>query len=138
MPDNTRYLKPAIRTRFSSHGTLGSRVIKKLRRFYEQFLGLKTTQTSPISLMIRLGGKHVYAVDPVKKKSEMPRYYQNGNDVETPEEIDKACEPVLSAKEEWRARDHTRPVEQYGTYHFWDIEGKGHFKKGFRHNRPDL
>lgn len=164
MLEDTRILKPAIRTRFLSHGTLGSRDIKKSRRFYEEFLGLETTQTSPVSLMIRLGGEHVYAVVQVKKKSEMPRYYHNGIDVETPEEVDKAYEIVLSANEEWGVRDATRPVEQHGTYsfHFWDLDdncweilsnppkgytwifdqgdldGKGHFEKGFQHNRPDL
>ncbi len=74
MPFNAAKAIPALNTRFISHGTLGCHNLKKTRQFYEEFLGLETTQTSPISLMIRLGGNHVYAVVQVKNKTEMPRH----------------------------------------------------------------
>jgi catechol 2,3-dioxygenase-like lactoylglutathione lyase family enzyme len=32
---------PAIKTRFLSHGTLGSKDLEAARRFYEEFLGLE-------------------------------------------------------------------------------------------------
>ena len=47
---------PALKLNFLSHGTLESRDLAFSRRFYEEFLGLEVVQTSPISLLIRLGG----------------------------------------------------------------------------------
>ena len=163
MPDQT-VAEPAIRTRFLSHGTLGCHDLQQSRRFYEEFLGLETTQTSPISLMIRLGTEHVYAVVQIKNKEKMPRHYHNGLDVETVEEVDRAYETVLAEADKWKLTDITRPVEQHGTYSFkfWDmdencweilsnpprgytwifeqgdLEGRGHFESGFHKNRPDL
>ena len=98
---DTAEVKPAIRPRFISHGTLGSKDLAQTRRFYEEFLGLEVVQTSPISLMIRLGGDHVYAVVQVKDKPEMPRIYHNGLDVETPQEVDEAYRTVLANQETW-------------------------------------
>ncbi|HEX4193299.1 MAG TPA: VOC family protein, partial [Stellaceae bacterium] len=49
---------PALKLNFLSHGTLDSIDIAFSRKFYEEFLGLEVVQTSPISLMIRLGGDH--------------------------------------------------------------------------------
>ena len=72
---------PALKTRFLSHGTLGSKDLEKTRQFYEEFLGLEVVRTSPVSLMIRLGGQHVYAVVLTKNKEKMPRCYHNGLDV---------------------------------------------------------
>ena len=162
MSDDTRTAQPALRTRFLSHGTLGCHDLQKSRRFYEEFLGLETTQTSPISLMIRLGTEHVYAVVQIKNKEKMPRHYHNGLDVETIEEVDQAYETVLADAEKWNLTDITRPVEQHGTYSFkfWDmdgncweilsnpprvytwifeqgdLEGRGHFENGYHKNRP--
>lgn len=162
MPSTTA-TKPAIPARFISHGTLGSRNLARSREFYETFLGLETVQTSPISLMVRLGGDQVYAVVQMKKKEEMPRYYHNGLDVDSPEAVDAAYQTVLDAQESWGLYKVTRPVEQHGTYSFmfWDmdgncweilsnpprgymwifeqgdLEGKGHFERGFHTRRPD-
>src|SRR5205823_12984290 len=71
----------ALKTRFISHGTLGSKDLERTREFYEQFLGLEVVRTSPVSLMVRLGGPHVYAVVLTKNKERMPRCYHNGIDV---------------------------------------------------------
>ena len=49
-------IKPALKTTFLSHGTLGSKDLDATRKFYEEFLGLKVIRTSTVSLMIRLGG----------------------------------------------------------------------------------
>lgn len=164
MPDETAAAAPAIRTRFLSHGTLGCHDLQRSRHFYEEFLGLETTQTSPISLMIRLGTEHVYAVVQIKNKEKMPRHYHNGLDVETVEEVDRAYETVLAEAEKWDLTDISRPVEQHGTYSFkfWDmdgncweilsnpprgyswifekgdLEGRGHFESGFHKKRPDI
>ena len=91
-----------LKTKFISHGTLGSKDLEATRRFYEEFLGLEVVRTSPVSLMIRLGGNHVYAVVYTKKKERMPRVYHNGLDVDTDAEVDEA----------WRAC-----TEQAGAQH---------------------
>ncbi len=155
--------KPAINSRFISHGTLGSYDLDRSRKFYEDFLGLEVVQTSKISLMIRLGGNHVYAVVKTAKKPVMDRLFHNGIDVDTPEEVDEAYRTVLDSAEEWGLHDWDEPKEQHGTYSFkfWDmdencweilsnpangytwifdqgdLEGKGHFERGFYRTRPD-
>ncbi len=79
-----------LKTRFISHGTLGSKDLEATRRFYEEFLGLEVVRTSPVSLMIRLGGNHVYAVVHTRNKERMPRCYHNGLDVDTDADVDEA------------------------------------------------
>ena len=54
--------RPALKLNFLSHGTLESRDLGFSRRFYEEFLGLEVVQTSPISLLVRLGGPNTIAV----------------------------------------------------------------------------
>ena len=164
MPEKPEFSEPATPTRFLSHGTLGCRDLEKSRRFYEEFLGIETTQTSPISLMIRLGTEHVYAVVQIKNKEKIPRHYHNGLDVGSVEDVDRAYETVVAQAEKWGLTDISRPVEQHGTYSFkfWDmdencweilsnpprgyswifeqgdLEGRGHFESGFHKKRPDM
>jgi len=154
--------KGALKTRFLSHGTLGSRDLEKSRKFYEEFLGVETVRTAPNSLMIRLGGDHVYAVILLKKKGRMDRFGHNGLDVETDADVDAAHSVCLLQAEQWGLHDISKPVAHHGTYsfHFWDaddncweilsnpqggykwifdqgdLSGKGHCEKDFRHNRP--
>ena len=151
-----------IRTKFISHGTLGSKDLEATRRFYEEFLGLEVVRTSPVSMMVRLGGQHVYAVVFSKKKEPMPRMYHNGLDVETDGEVDEAWRRCHAEAEKWGLHDITKPVARHGTYSFlfWDaddnaweilsnprggytwifeqgdLEGKGHFDKEFLAQRP--
>ena len=153
---------PAIRTRFISHGTLGSRDLDATRRFYEEFLGLEVVRTSPVSLMIRLGGQHVYAVVFTKKKERMPRIYHNGLDVATDAEVDAAWSRCNEDASKWGLHEITKPIARHGTYSFlfWDADdnaweilsnpeggytwifekgdlgGKGHFDKEFLDQRP--
>ena len=148
-----------IKSKFLSHGTLGSKDLEATRKFYTEFLGLEVTRTSKISLMVRLGGDHVYAVVQSKNMDEMPRLNHNGIDVETDADVDEAYQAVLDGQEEWGLYNVTKPVEQHGTYsfHFWDadgnaweilsnpkggytwifdqgdLDGKGHWDKSLRH-----
>ena len=147
-----------------SHGTLECYSLKETRRFYEEFLGLEVITTSHHSMMIRLGGNHVYAVVHTKKPMKMPRLYHNGLDVTTDAEVDQAYKTVNEQAEKWGLTDITKPVSRHGTYsfHFWDRDGNsweilsnpsngyqwifeqgdqkglGHFQKDFRKRRPDL
>jgi catechol 2,3-dioxygenase-like lactoylglutathione lyase family enzyme len=155
--------RPALKTTFISHGTLGSKNLDATRKFYEEFLGLNVVRTSPVSLMIRLGGNHVYAVVQTGKKERMPRIYHNGLDVVTDADVDDAYRVCVEQAAQWGLHDISKPAERHGTYSFmfWDLddnaweilsnpkggytwifeqgdlEGKGHFENGFRHNRPD-
>ena len=91
-----------LRPNFISHGTLGCKNLEKTRQFYEAFLGLECVRTSQNSMMIRLGGQHIYAVVQVgEEKDVMPRHYHNGLDVATDEEVDAAYKTVLDNSDEW-------------------------------------
>jgi hypothetical protein len=81
---------PALKLNFLSHGTLESRDLTFSRRFYEEFLGLEVTQTSRISLLIRLGGPNTIAVVYSKNVGGMNLLNHNGLDVRTQEEVDEA------------------------------------------------
>lgn len=152
-----------IRSRFISHGTLGSFDLDATRRFYEEFLGLEVIRTSKISMMVRLGGQHVYAVVKSPGKEPMPRIYHNGIDVATNADVDAAWQACTEQAAQWNLCDITEPVVQHGTYSFmfrdldrnmWEIlsnpsggytwifeqgdqRGKGHWAKDFLERRPD-
>ena len=156
--------RPAIKSKFLSHGAQSSKNLEASRRFYEEFPGLEVVRTSPVSLMVRLGGHHVYAVVENKRKKEpMDRRYHNGIDIETDAEVEEAWRACNEQAQKWGLRKITKPVPVHGTYsfHFWDADdnawailsnppggytwifeqgdlaGKGHFERGFRHRRPD-
>jgi catechol-2,3-dioxygenase len=151
---------PALKLNFLSHGTLESVDLEAAREFYTEFLGLEVVRTSPISLLIRLGGDNTIAVVEQKKRSqedEMSLLYHNGLDVETQEEVDAAHATVMEQKDKWGLHKISKPVLQHGTYsfYFWDrdyncweiltnprggyawlfekgdLEGKGHLDKNF-------
>src|SRR5665213_3450908 len=117
--------KPALKLTFLSHGTLESRDLERTRVFYEEFLGLEVHRTSPISLMVRLGGEHVYAVVLSKASSQMPFLNHNGLDVETREEVDEAHRITCAQAEKWGLTKISKPALQHGTYsfYFWDGDG---------------
>ena len=155
--------EPALKLNFLSHGTLESKDTERSRKFYEEFLGCDVVRTSPISLLIRLGSNHTYAVVYKKNRSEqMPLLSHNGFDVETQEEVDEAYKIVEEQADEWGLHRITKPILQHGTYsfYFWDMddncweiltnpeggycwlfeqgdqEGKGHLDKKFK--RPGV
>jgi len=148
---------PALKLKFLSHGTLESTDLDFSRRFYEEFLGLDVVRTSPISLMIRLGGDNTIAVVKCKTKQPMNLLAHNGLDVETQEEVDAAYKTVVEQTDQWKLKKISKPLLQHGTYsfYFWDcddncweiltnpkggyswlfglgdLEGKGHQDKSF-------
>ena len=149
---------PALKLNFLSHGTLESRDLAFSRRFYAEFLGLDVVQTSPISLLIRLGGPKTIAVVYTKQAREMNLLNHNGLDVRTKEEVDEAHRTVCTGADEWRLKKISKPHLQHGTYSFffwdgddncWEIltnpeggyswlfeqgdqEGKGHLDRNFK------
>src|SRR6201997_4584670 len=92
---------PTLKLNFLSHGTLESRDLALSRRFYEEFLGLEVVQTSPISLLVRLGGANTIAVVYSKQAHEMNLLNHNGLDVRTKDEVDAAHRTVCEQAEKW-------------------------------------
>lgn len=153
----------ALRLNFLSHGTLESTDLEVRRRFYEDFLGLEVVRTSPISLLLRLGGKQVIVVVEVADKAPMTMLNHYGLDVSTRDEVDRAHRTILEQQDKWGIGKVTRPAEQHGTYSFffWDADencweiltnpadgyswafergeqtGRGHLDKSFRPDPAD-
>jgi len=152
-----------LKTKFISHGTLGSRDLEASRRFYEEFLGFEVVRTSPVSLFIRLGGKHVYAVVENAHSPSMHRINHNGVDVDSDADVDESWRICHEQAEKWGLTKITKPAAAHGTYSFhfndadgndweilsnpqdgytWifdqgDLAGKGHMERNFRRKRPD-
>lgn len=160
-PEVERAPDPVLNLKFLSHGTLESTDLERAREFYTEFLGLEVVRTSPISLLIRLGGPNTIAVVQTNTPAEMSLLNHNGLDVETKEEVDAAHQKVLENKDKYGLKKIGKPKVQHGTYSFffWDMdgncweiltnpdggyswlfnmgdqEGKGHMDKNFA--RPD-
>ena len=117
-------IEPALKLNFLSHGTLDSRNLEFSRQFYEEFLGFQVVQTSPISLLVRLGGDHTIAVVYSKKVGEMNLLNHNGLDVRTKEDVDDAHRVVVANAEKWKLTKISKPFLQHGTYsfYFWDAD----------------
>ena len=117
---------PALKLNFLSHGTLESKNLEAARQFYTEFLGLEVVRTSPISLLLRLGGENTIAVVEQKNREEetMPLLNHNGLDVETQEEVNNAYETVIEQQEKWGLHKISKPLLQHGTYSFffWDMD----------------
>jgi catechol 2,3-dioxygenase-like lactoylglutathione lyase family enzyme len=108
-----------LKLNFLSHGTLESTDLDKSRRFYTEFLGLEVIRTSPISLLMRLGGNNTIAVVEVKEKPPMSMLNHNGLDVSTKEDVDAAHTAAVAQSEKWGIKKVTRPLDQHGTYCFF-------------------
>ena len=116
---------PVLKLNFLSHGTLESKNLEKTREFYTDFLGLEVVRTSPVSLLIRLGGPNTIAVVEQKRRTEeMPMLNHNGLDVETQEEVDAAHQTIVAEAEKWGLYRISKPKLQHGTYafFFWDMD----------------
>ena len=155
---------PALKLEFLSHGTLESRDLAFSRRFYVEFLGLDVVQTSPISLLVRLGGPNTIAVVYSKQAHEMNLLNHNGLDVRTQEAVDEAHRTVSAQAEQWKLKKISKPHLQHGTYSFFfwdgddncweiltnpaggyswlfeqgDLEGKGHLDRNFKRPGVDI
>jgi catechol 2,3-dioxygenase-like lactoylglutathione lyase family enzyme len=131
LPDNTTKPiesakhEPALKLKFLSHGTLESRDLALSRRFYEEFLGLEVVQTSPISLLVRLGGPNTIEVVYSKHVGEMNLLNHNGLDVRTQEEVDEAYRIATAQADKWKLQKITKPHLQHGTYSFFFWDGDG-------------
>lgn len=119
-------IPPTLKFNFISHGTLETKDIDFARKFFEEFMGFEVIRTSKISLWIRLGGHHIYAVvqGVPGKKTEMPFLNHNGVDVANEEEVDECHRVVLRDAEKWKLRKISKPMVQHGTYcfYFWDAD----------------
>jgi catechol 2,3-dioxygenase-like lactoylglutathione lyase family enzyme len=122
MSETTARTEPALKLKFLSHGTLEAVDLDKTRQFYEEFLGLDVVRTSPISLMIKLGGDNTIAVVKSKKRNEMPLLAHNGLDVGTREEVDQAYDVVMRDKDKWGITKVTKPIDQHGTRSFYFLD----------------
>jgi len=111
-----------LKVNFLSHGTLESYDLEKTRKFYTDFLGLEVVRTSPMSLMIRLGGTNTIAVVESPKKQALPLLNHNGLDVETREEVDECYQQCVENKDIWNIKKVTRPADQHGTYSFYFLD----------------
>jgi catechol-2,3-dioxygenase len=113
-----------LKLNFLSHGTLESTNLDNSRRFYEEFLGLEVVRTSPISLLMRLGGQQVIVVVEVAEKAPMTMLNHYGLDVATAAEVDAAHETIVAQTDKWGITKVTRPLDQHGTYSFfvWDAD----------------
>jgi catechol-2,3-dioxygenase len=163
LPKVERAVEPALKLNFLSHGTLESKDLERARKFYTEFLGLEVVRTSPISLLIRLGGNNTIAVVEQKKSNDvMQMLNHNGLDVETQAEVDECYRIACEQADKWGIHKMSKPQLQHGTYSFffWDMDencweiltnpkggyswlfeqgdqkGKGHLDKAFQ--RPSM
>jgi len=122
----TRSAKPPLlQLNFLSHGTLECIDLQKTRRFYEEVFGLEVVQHNTVSMMIRLGGQHCYAVVETGKPANMPLLGHNGLDLGSVEEVEKAHELLSSVAEEYGIQKITPARWQHGTFAFYvyDLDG---------------
>ncbi len=118
------YVKdPVLKLNFLSHGTLESYDLEKTRKFYTEFIGLEVVRTSPISLIIRLGGANTIAVVQNPKRSgAMPLLNHNGLDVLTREDVERCHKLCTEQKDKWGIKQVTKPMDQHGTYAFYFLD----------------
>ena len=120
-----RAADPALKLRYLSHGTLESKNLERAKQFYTEFLGLEVIRTSPMSLLIRLGGGNTIAVVEQKHSSAvMSLFNHNGLDVETQVEVDQCHRIVVENAAKWDLKKIGKPTMQHGTYSFffWDMD----------------
>jgi catechol 2,3-dioxygenase-like lactoylglutathione lyase family enzyme len=142
--------RPVLDIARLGHGTLESVDIAKTRRFYEEVLGFDVIQTSPISLLIRKGYDHTYAVvETGRGAAEQELLNHNGLEVEGNEAVDRCYEQLMGVKDEYGIRKLQRPHKQHGNYAFyfmdldgnwWEIVsvGPGGYADMFRESSYDL
>ena len=126
MPITDRSIKePLIKPIRIGHGTLEVVDLQAARKFYEEVLGLKCTQTSMVSMTVALGTDHVYACVATGNKNRPPMNLlnHNGLDVETDEEVDRLHALLTSIKDEWGILEIKKPSPIHGDYSFYFMDG---------------
>jgi hypothetical protein len=113
---------PALKLNFLSHGTLESRHLAFSRRFYEEFLGSKSSRRAR-SLFSLIGRPQHHCRRLQQEGRRMNLLNHNGLDVPTQEEVDEAHRIVCAQAEEWHIKKITKPHLQHGTYSFFFWEG---------------
>jgi catechol 2,3-dioxygenase-like lactoylglutathione lyase family enzyme len=117
---------PILKTGILNHGTLHCNDIAKTRRFYEEVLGLDVIQTSPMSLMVRKGTSHVYAVLEVPRDDAgMHMLNHNGFEVDSAEEVEAAYQKLLEVQDEYEIKKVMKPNTLHGDrcFYFCDLDG---------------
>lgn len=111
--------EPLLKTLMISHGTLDSVDLAKSRKFYEEVLGFEVIQTSPISLMIRKGTNHVYAVVELSEPHGVPAIHHNGFELESNEAVERAHALLTEIKDEYGIGRINPIMPQRGVYGFY-------------------
>lgn len=126
MPAITDHSKkqPLLKTGILNHGTLHVRDIAATRRFYEEVLGLECIQTSPLSLMIRKGTAHVYAIveQPAGMHPPMPMLNHNGFEVATEADVEEAYRLVTQVKDEYGIKKILPLSHMHGDTSFYVLD----------------
>lgn len=124
--DRSTAAAPLVDIRFISHGTLDSVDLQESRRFYEEVFGFEVIQLSKVSMLVRKGGDHTYAVvETGNPDHKMGLMNHNGIDVGTPEEVDRAHEVLTRVAAEYKIRQIHPVRHQHGAYSFYlmDLDG---------------
>ena len=116
---------PILKIKFISHGTLESKDLQVTRRFYEEVLGLEVIQNTPMSMLVRRGGHHTYAVVQTGRDEDMPLLNHNGLDVDSEDSVREAHQLLQSVQTEYGIRKIMAPHELHGVYSFYfqDLDG---------------
>ena len=118
---------PLLELGILTHGTLHCLDVVKTRRFYEEVLGIEVIQTSPISLLVRKGTHHTYAVveQPAGAHPPMNFFNHNGFAVRTKEEVSQARELLMQIKDEWGLPKVMPINHMHGdtSFYFQDFDG---------------
>jgi catechol 2,3-dioxygenase-like lactoylglutathione lyase family enzyme len=112
---------PLLKTGMLNHGTLHVRDIAKSRRFYEEVLGIECIQTSPLSLMIRKGTAHVYAVveQPAGMHPPMTMLNHNGFEVSSVADVEAAHKLLAGVKDEYGIKKIMPLSQMHGDTSFY-------------------
>ena len=109
-----------LKTRFISHGTLGSTDLERSRKFYEEFLGLECVRHAKPAMVVRCGLKfHIVAVEVGAAVHPQNVLNHWGMDVGSKEEVDKAHANALKYKDKYKIRQVLPVVMQHGVYSFY-------------------
>lgn len=117
--ESRRTDKPLVPITMISHGTLASVDLAATRRFFEEVLGFRVIQISPVAMIARLGSDHTYVVVETGEAGHMQLLDHNGLDVDTQEAVLEAHRHLTEVKDEYGLRRIMRVQEQHGAFSFY-------------------